>query len=345
MPPSPPIPVAVSDLAAYQAGDGVMLEFAVPVKSVAGDALHEVPTMEVLRGYPNADRTIDEKTFRVVDTIPGAMLGDYVEKGKVHFLDPIAPEEIRAHAGGTTFYRVRARVTDKKTSAISNDASLKLYPVAGAIDAVDAHLTENGIELRWSAPPVLSGGGGGGEIAEYHLYRGEVDPAAAGKTAQEIPRVAWKSPLLQIAATKTPAYRDSAFDYGKTYVYVVRTVLSAEGSSVESSDSRTVSIKPIDTFPPAAPQGVVAAMIGEAGSGKVVVDLSWSINVEPDLAGYRVYRSEQQGTLGEALNAELVATPAYRDGSAVSGKKYWYSVKALDRAGNESKASEQVVVP
>ena len=28
------------------------------------------------------------------------------------------------------------------------------------------------------------------------------------------------------------------------------------------------------------------------------MDLSWSINVEADLAGYRVYRSEQQGNAG-----------------------------------------------
>ena len=344
VPPSPPIPVAVTDLTTHQLGNGVMLEFALPVKSMAGERLNEIPTMEVMRGFPGSDGTIDEKAFRVVDTIPGAMLADYVDKGKVHFLDPITPEEIRAHAGVATFYRVRARVSDRKTSAISNDASLRLFAVAEAIDTLDAHLTEQGIDLRWSAPAGLSTGGTAGEIAEYHLYRGEVDPAAAGKMAQDIPHGAWKSPLLQIAATKSAEYRDAAFDYGKTYVYVVRTVLSGEGSGVESSDSRTVTIKPVDTFPPAAPQGLVAAVIGEATGGKIVVDLSWSINVEADLAGYRVYRSEQQGTLGEALNSELVATPSYRDTTAASGKKYWYSVKAMDRAGNESQASEQVAV-
>jgi hypothetical protein len=343
VPPSPPIPVAVMDLTAHQLGNGVMLEFALPVKSMAGERLKEIPTMEILRGFPNSDGTIDEKAFRVVDTIPGAMLADYVDKGKVHFLDPITPEEIRAHAGITTFYRVRARVSDRKTSAISNDASLKLFAVAEAIDTVGAHLTEQGIDLRWSAP-VESTGGAAGEIAEYHVYRGEVDPAAAGKMAQDIPHAAWKSPLLQIAATKSAEYRDSAFDYGKTYVYVVRAVLSGEGSGVESSDSRTVTIKPVDTFPPAAPQGLVAAVIGQAAGGKIVVDLSWSINVEADLAGYRVYRSEQPGMLGEALNSELLATPSYRDATGASGGNYWYSVKALDRTGNESKASEQVAV-
>ena len=344
MPPSPPIPVAVGDLRAHQAGDGVMLEFTVPSKSVRGEPLSEMPTMEILRGFANADGSIDEKAFRVVDTVPGALLGTYAQKGKVNFLDPVAPEEIRAHAGATAIYRVRARVTDKKTSANSNDAALRWYAVAEPIGSLETQLTEDGIELRWGVPQHASGGAPIGGIAEYHLYRGEVDPAAVDSTGKEHSRAAWKSPLLQIAATKTPEYRDAAFDYGKTYAYVVRTVLTGEGSGVESGDSRTAIIKPIDTFPPAAPQGVVAAVLAGASSGQYVVDLSWSINVEADLAGYRVYRSKQPGTLGELLNAELLATPAYRDSSAASGGKYWYSVKAVDRAGNESKASEQIAV-
>ena len=50
MPPSPPIPVAITDLTAQQAGDGVMLDFTMPGKSVCGEKLKDVPTMEVLRG-------------------------------------------------------------------------------------------------------------------------------------------------------------------------------------------------------------------------------------------------------------------------------------------------------
>ncbi len=344
VPPSPPIPVAITDLTARQAGDGVMLDFTVPGKSVSGEKLQAVPTMEILRGALGADGAVDTKSFRVVDTMPGTILVTYVEKGKAHFLDPIAPEEIRARTGATVIYRVRARVTDKKTSANSNDASLKLYSVAEPIDTLSANLTESGIDLRWKVPQSASGGAPITGIPEYHLYRGEVDPNAPEATAKELFRTAWKSPLLQIAATKVPEYHDSAFDYGKTYVYLVRTVLVGDGVGVESSDSRATIFKPVDTFPPGAPQGVVAAVLGGVEAGKFVVDLSWSINVEADMAGYHVYRSEQRGALGELLNPELVVTPAYRDSAVVSEKKYWYSVKAVDRAGNESKASEQVAV-
>ncbi|HEX8882682.1 MAG TPA: hypothetical protein VF749_21725, partial [Candidatus Acidoferrum sp.] len=71
---------------------------------------------------------------------------------------------------------------------------------------------------------------------------------------------------------------------------------------------------------------------------------SWSINVETDLAGYRVYRSEQEGARGQLITPDLVAVPAVRDSSVAPGRRYWYTVTAVDRAGNESAASHPVAV-
>jgi fibronectin type 3 domain-containing protein len=66
------------------------------------------------------------------------------------------------------------------------------------------------------------------------------------------------------------------------------------------------------------------------------VDLSWSINAEPDLAGYRVYRSEQENDKGQPVTPDLLLSPAYRDTSLALGHQYWYRVTAVDRSGNES---------
>jgi fibronectin type 3 domain-containing protein len=88
----------------------------------------------------------------------------------------------------------------------------------------------------------------------------------------------------------------------------------------------------------------VAAVLSGATPGSVLVDLSWSINLETDLAGYRVYRSEQQDTRGVLITPELLLAPAYRDTSVESGHRYWYSVTAVDRAGNESEAGAAVAV-
>src|SRR5690242_19530140 len=72
-PPSPPIPMAVTDLAAHQAGDGVELVFTLPSKTVLGDRLASAPAVEILRGGARPDGSVDEKTFRIVYTIPGSL--------------------------------------------------------------------------------------------------------------------------------------------------------------------------------------------------------------------------------------------------------------------------------
>ena len=78
------------------------------------------------------------------------------------------------------------------------------------------------------------------------------------------------------------------------------------------------------------------------GPGFHSVSLSWTASVSPNIAGYNVYRSEQDGVAGTRVNAELLRTPAFRDTSTIAGRRYSYSVTAVDRAGNESPASDAV---
>lgn len=335
--------MAITDLDGRQTGDGVTLTFTMPGKSVTGEKLTSVPTMEIVRGSLLAG-IADPKSFQVVETVPGAMIASYSEKGKVRLLVPITAEEIRKRAGQDVVYAVRARVTNTKTSADSNGVTFKLFPVAAPIETLQAHLTEQGIELNWTAPESTSGGEAIQGVAEYRVYRGELDATSVDAAEKSISGVNWKMPLRQIAVAKTPEYRDSTFDYGKTYAYMVRSVLNGETADLESGDSHAVILTPKDTFPPTAPQGMVAAVLPGASPGRYVVDLSWAINVEADLAGYRVYRSEQQGGRGAVITKELLPTPAFRDDSVESGKQYWYMVTAVDRAGNESAASEQIEV-
>jgi len=99
-----------------------------------------------------------------------------------------------------------------------------------------------------------------------------------------------------------------------------------------------------DTFPPATPQGLVATLLPGAAPSSLVVDLSWSINLETDLAGYRVYKSEQEGARGQLITPDLLPVPAVRDTSVEPGHRYWYTVTAVDRAGNESAPSNPVAI-
>jgi len=89
-----------------------------------------------------------------------------------------------------------------------------------------------------------------------------------------------------------------------------------------------------DTTPPANPTGLVAT----AGDGTVGLD--WNDNGEPDLAGYRVYRSTTSGG-GYAAVSGLVGASAFTDNSVVNGVTYYYVVTAEDTSGNESGNSNQ----
>src|SRR5271154_510527 len=82
-PPIPPTPVAVADLIARQAGDAVILTFTIPGRGTLGEKLPDVPTFEVLRGTLKPDGSVDQKSFRVVDTVPGSLVTNYLQQGKV----------------------------------------------------------------------------------------------------------------------------------------------------------------------------------------------------------------------------------------------------------------------
>jgi len=344
VPPSPAIPTAVKDLLARQLGDGVMLSFTLPSKSTLGERLTQTPTMEVYRGRLQADGTPEVGSFRLVDTVPGPVLMRYVHQGTVEFVDAVSPDEIRVNPGELVVYSVRTRVSERKASADSNLAQVNLYPVPERIEKIEVAETERSLQLSWKAPEKMSGGGAIVSILEYHVYRGELDPASMTEAEKDIHAAAWKLPPLEIAAPKEPAYQDKGFDYGKTYVYMVRSVIREAGVTRESGDSTPAIVTPKDIFPPESPRDVVAAVLPGGPVGTNMVDLSWSLNVETDLAGYRIYRSESEGSRGEALNQELLPTPSYRDASVQSGHRYWYSVTAMDRAGNESGPSPVVTV-
>ena len=344
VPPSPPIPVAVTDLTAQQAGDGVELTFTLPAKTLVGDRLAAPPAAEFLRGVAKPDGSPDEKSFRVVYTIPGSLVSNYISNGHLKFVDPIAPSETQAHPGGLLVYMVRTRASKKRASANSNVVSVRVFPVPEAIAHVEARVTESAIDLSWAAPARTSGGDLLGALAEYRIYRGELDPSFSEAASTDLSKAKWKSPFALLAPSGENSYQDTLFDFGKTYVYIVRSVVQVDGNALESSDSAPAVVTPRDTFPPAAPQNLVAAVLSGATPGSVLADLSWSINLETDLAGYRVYRSEQQGTRGGLITPELLLVPAYRDTSVEPGHRYWYSVTAVDRAGNESDPSAAVVV-
>ena len=344
VPPSPTVPVAVSDLVARQAGDGVELFFSLPSRTVLGEKLGTAPAVEIVRGSLKPSGAPDPQSFRAVYTIPGALVGNYFAAGHVRFTDPISPLETKTHPGRTYAYLVRTRLSTKRASSDSNVVTARVFPVPQPISSVRPEGTETAVNLTWPAPTETSAGDPLAGISGYHVYRGEIDPHAPAPASKDLSATRWISPPVLLGPATTNSYSDAQFEFGKAYVYLVRTVIPADGSEIESDNSEPVTVMPLDTFPPAAPHGLVAAVLPGATRSAFVVDLSWSSNLETDLAGYRVYRSEQEGARGELITPDLLPVPAVRDGSVALGHRYWYTVTAVDRAGNESGPSRPVAV-
>ncbi|MEU8541272.1 PA14 domain-containing protein [Streptomyces sp. NPDC048717] len=98
----------------------------------------------------------------------------------------------------------------------------------------------------------------------------------------------------------------------------------------------------VDKVKPLAPSGASVAYDREAGAAT----LRWTANKEMDLAGYRVYRRPSLGTTWTKVSGTgLVTKTAFTDRSApVTGAKFGYEVRAVDKAGNESAGSADVYV-
>jgi hypothetical protein len=147
---------------------------------------------------------------------------------------------------------------------------------------------------------------------------------------------------------------DSHITWNAKYSYRVRAVRKVrvetergpEGLEMLGRRSEAVEVATKDVFPPAAPTGL-AAVPGwdEAGADRGPrVDLSWSPNQEPDVAGYQVFRVENGAAEQLISGAQPMVASAFVDHGVKAGAKYRYWIVAVDESGNVSPASESVEV-
>ena len=203
-----------------------------------------------------------------------------------------------------TNVRVAARSLSRgQRSTFTPPVSLTIKAPPAAPTAVTADLEAGGVVLAWNGGPAL-------------VYRKKEGGA-------------YDAPL-DAKPTVGPSYRDTSVAPGQAWCYVVRAIAGTE-PLVESTPSSEACVSVRDVFAPAPPTGVAALAAGG------VVDVSWSPSTEPDLAVYRVYRSEG----GEAQKVAEVpaAETRFRDPTAVVGPTYNYTVTAVDKDGNESAPS------
>ncbi len=339
-----PTPTAINDLAATQQGDNVILTFTLPKESVEGRELKQPPAIEIFRdfqavppaGATPASGTALPKAPTLLVTIPAAMVIQYDTRGQIRYADALKPDDFTQHPGAQAVYIVRTRTSPKKVSANSNALPLRVEPAADQITDLKAEVTHQGIILAWT-PPQKTAVGATPPIALYRIFRHEVNQIVAPNPT---PQASQSQKLsVQIGDCPAPPFRDAQIQFGKTYVYTVRSVAQYPDLQIESLDSPPITVSPLDTFPPAVPQGLVVVLVPAQATSPAYLDLSWSISAENDIAGYNIYRTEQEGAPGQKQNPELLRTPAFRDMNTIPGHRYFYTVTAVDRVGNESPVS------
>ncbi len=336
----PIVPTAVSNLSARQEGGEIVLTFTLPDHSTDREPLAEQPSVEIFRAELAPGSRPDAKSaWRMAYEIPAGRLDLYTKDKKIEFRDPLAPADLGHTDGFPVAYMVRTREVRARASNDSNYLVARAFPPPPVPGSGIGKVTEHAIVLSWGESTAPQGG----VFAGYRVYRTELE-SGEKQPQQGLAQSNLKKPLEMIGTTPTNEYRDERFEFGATYLYAVRSVATFGADQVESGDSPSITVEARDVFPPGAPAGLEAAVLLATPQSGAYVELSWEISPESDLAGYRIYRSDEASGSGVRLNPELLPGPSFRDIAVVSGKKYFYSVTAVDQAGNESERSSEVAV-
>jgi hypothetical protein len=347
----PPAPAAITDLSAHQSGNSVTLTFTLPKQTVQGRPLAQPPEMEIYREYVPASAARGTNAQLPVPpslilTVPSQMAEQYRDGDRIRFSDQLSAADLSAHSGDQAVYMVRTRIS-KHDSANSNLVAVQIFPAPLPISDLQAQVTQSAINISWTPPTIPQAAALPPAAIHYRIYRALLTSAdGAQKSLNAVPQPAPAASTL-LGESDFPAYSDTKFTFGQTYAYSVRAVAQYESGSVESEDSPPLEVTPRDTFPPAVPTGLIAAVAPAAESAPAHADLSWDISPAPEVAGYNVYRSgPNPGSEDrwDRLTASPLLTPAFRDIRIVSGQQYFYRVTAVDRFGNESAPSVSVDV-
>jgi len=210
-----------------------------------------------------------------------------------------------------------------------------LTPVIPAPKGLAGKAGGNKILLAWE--PVQLGGNS--KVA-YHVFRSEA------KLRTPLPGEPWPEPinfqpifdeyfLDAPGSSRTPPVPE------RIYYYAVVAV-DARGNTSLFSDSLQILNKPELS----APMGL------EGRPGDQRVYLSWIpafSGGEQGLAGYILFRSQQEGELGQPLFEKPITTDHFVDEGTeverlINGTTYYYTLYAQDNAGLRSDPTEQIAV-
>jgi uncharacterized protein len=263
----------------------------------------------------------------------------------------------RSADGGKTF----APVSDKPVTTLVNskegdDQSMYFIDSLISNDTVYAYriagLSLFGEKGPYSKPvsgkgkkillftPEITGINHPANTEEYHLLWQMADDSAAKfvKHFQLNRADVIDGPYEIVAKNIEPVTRTMKLEKLSASNYYTITTYPIDGLP---STSVPYLVQPDDSTAPATP-AYVKAMIDSAG----VVTISWDANTEPDLAGYRIYKTNLNGHELVPLFDSVWAGTSITDTVNLKNlnRKVYYAVKAADQRSNESPFSPLIEV-
>ena len=314
--PSLELPRAVQDLSATRKGDKVTLRWTPPNRFTDGRMVRHVGPTHICRSAGSTQPTTCTVSA-TVPPLPDEPKKKKVEHGAVEFADSLPQTLLQSAPTGFVNYGVEVLNTHGRSIGVSNQIRISTAPALAPPSGLVTKLSDDGVALSWSPEDLPSHP----EITfVYQISRkgegGEFAPIATISIAQ-------------------PSYVDTSVEWEKKAQYRVAVLTQSRDGKllVEGEDSEPVEVFAHDVFPPHSPQEIQAVFSGPGQ--QTFIDVSWTANSEPDLAGYNVYRSVD-GAVTEKVNAQLVTSPSFRDLQVTAGKTYVYAITAVDVRGNES---------
>jgi len=332
MPPSLELPRPPADLRAMRKGDKVTLTWTIPARTMDRQRVRYLGKTRICRSL---DPTLAQCGTPVGEAAAPADFASRKngagQKLTATYIDTLRLDLRVRNIFGSATYAVEVLNVDGRAAGLSNQVHIPLTETLLPPTDFAVRVTARGVELTWTGA-LLSLPGSSTIRRSYRVYR------RAEGSQQEI--------LVgerEAGTEKNQSLTDQSFEWEKTYYYRVTTftVIVQPGKpevSIEGDDTAEVKVFAEDVFPPAVPSGLQAVFSGPGQ--QPFIDLIWAPVTDADLEGYNLYRHEE-GAAPIKVNSEPVKIPAFRDVQVVSGKKYFYSVSAVDLRGNESARSEE----